>query len=60
MQSHATEGLRGPGTIKMSTYIDTLPREKVEYRHCRARFWLPNCFIALVCIYIHTWQIDCV
>ena len=44
----------------MSTYVDASPKENVRRRHCRARFWLPNCFTALARVYIDARQIDCV
>ena len=42
------EELHRVDRIKTSTYVDASPRENVEHRHWRARFWLPNCFTALV------------
>ena len=60
MLNRATEELRRVGRIKTSPYVDASPRENVEHQHCRARFWLPNCFTALACVYIDVRQIDCV
>ena len=52
------EELRRVDRIKTSTYVDAWLRESVEHRHCRARFWLPNCFTARVHVYNDTQQID--
>ena len=54
------EELHQERKIKTSTYVDASLRENVEHRHCRTRFWLPNCFTALVRVYIDTQQINCV
>ena len=55
-----TEELHQVGKIKVSTYVNALPRENVEHRHCCAHFWLTTYFTALAHIYIDTRQIDCV
>ena len=58
MCSDTTEELHRVDRIKTSTYVDASPRENVEHQHYRTRYWLPNCFTALVPIYIDAQQID--